>query len=77
MFRKNYAIENDATGLGLFLSRAFMRSFGGDLRYEHPHAEGDPASGGPAKQYAAGHPAYGAPGCCFVIELALAGDEEE
>ncbi|HME46314.1 MAG TPA: hypothetical protein VKF36_24740 [Syntrophorhabdales bacterium] len=24
----------DATGLGLFLSRAFMRSFWGDLRYE-------------------------------------------
>ena len=24
----------DATGLGLFLSRAFMRSFGGDLRYD-------------------------------------------
>ncbi len=24
----------DATGLGLFLSRAFVRSFGGDLRYE-------------------------------------------
>ena len=38
----------EATGLGLFLSRAFMRSFGGDLRY-------DP----------------GAPGCCFVIELAI------
>ena len=42
----------DATGLGLFLSRAFMRSFGGDLRY-------DPE----------------APGCCFVIELAIAGSE--
>ncbi len=39
----------EATGLGLFLSRAFMRSFGGDLRY-------DPD----------------APGCCFVIELAIA-----
>jgi len=39
----------EATGLGLFLSRAFMRSFGGDLRY-------DPE----------------APGCCFVIELAIA-----
>jgi two-component system, LuxR family, sensor kinase FixL len=24
----------DSTGLGLFLSRAFMRSFGGDLRYD-------------------------------------------
>jgi signal transduction histidine kinase len=44
----------DATGLGLFLSRAFMRSFGGDLRYD-----------------------AGAPGCCFVIELAIAGNEEE
>ena len=43
----------DATGLGLFLSRAFMRSFGGDLRY-------DPE----------------APGCCFVIELAIAGIAE-
>ena len=29
----------DATGLGLFLSRAFMRSFGGDLRYD-PGAPG-------------------------------------
>jgi signal transduction histidine kinase len=38
----------EAAGLGLFLSRAFMRSFGGDLRY-------DPD----------------APGCCFVIELAI------
>jgi signal transduction histidine kinase len=44
----------DATGLGLFLSRAFMRSFGGDLRYD-----------------------AGVPGCCFVIELAIAGNEEE
>jgi PAS domain S-box-containing protein len=39
----------EATGLGLFLSRAFMRSQGGDLRYEP-----------------------GAPGCCFVIEVAVA-----
>jgi PAS domain S-box-containing protein len=29
----------EATGLGLFLSRAFMRSFGGDLRYD-PYASG-------------------------------------
>jgi PAS domain S-box-containing protein len=43
----------EATGLGLFLSRAFMRSFGGDLRY-------DPK----------------APGCCFVIELSIAGMAE-
>jgi two-component system C4-dicarboxylate transport sensor histidine kinase DctB len=40
----------DATGLGLYLSRAFMRSLRGDLRH-------DPT----------------APGCCFVIELAVAG----
>jgi two-component system, LuxR family, sensor kinase FixL len=39
----------EATGLGLFLSRAFMRSLRGDLRH-------DPK----------------APGCCFVIELAIA-----
>jgi signal transduction histidine kinase len=39
----------EATGLGLFLSRAFMRSLRGDLRY-------DPE----------------APGCCFIIELAIA-----
>jgi two-component system sensor kinase FixL len=39
----------DATGLGLYLSRAFMRSLHGDLRH-------DPA----------------VPGCCFVIELAVA-----
>jgi len=43
----------DSTGLGLFLSRAFMRSFRGDLRH-------DPES----------------PGCCFVIELAIAGNAE-
>jgi PAS domain S-box-containing protein len=43
----------DATGLGLFLSRAFMRSFGGDLRYDSS-----------------------APGCCFIIELAVARKEE-
>lgn len=43
----------DSTGLGLFLSRAFMRSFRGDLRH-------DPE----------------APGCSFVIELAIAGDRE-
>lgn len=40
----------EATGLGLYLSRAFVRSFRGELRH-------DPA----------------APGCCFVIELAIAG----
>lgn len=28
----------DATGLGLYLSRAFMRSFRGDLRYEPDHS---------------------------------------
>lgn len=44
----------ESTGLGLFLSRALMRSFGGDLRH-------DPD----------------APGCCFVIELAIAGIDEE
>jgi PAS domain S-box-containing protein len=40
----------DATGLGLYLSRAFMRSLRGDLRLDST-----------------------APGCCFVIELAVAG----
>jgi PAS domain S-box-containing protein len=44
----------ESTGLGLFLSRALMRSFGGDLSH-------DPD----------------APGCCFVIELAIAGIDEE
>jgi two-component system, LuxR family, sensor kinase FixL len=39
----------DATGLGLYLSRAFMRSFRGDLRH-------DPEP----------------PGCCFVLDLAVA-----
>ena len=39
----------DATGLGLYLSRAFMRSLHGDLRHD-PNV----------------------PGCCFVIELAVA-----
>jgi len=44
----------ESTGLGLFVSRALMRSFGGDLRH-------DPD----------------APGCCFVIELVIAGINEE
>ena len=44
----------ESTGLGLFVSRALMRSFGGDLRH-------DPDT----------------PGCCFVIELAIAGIHEE
>lgn len=44
----------DSTGLGLFLSRALMRSFGGELRHD-PQASG----------------------CSFVIELALAGIDEE
>jgi len=39
----------EATGLGLYLSRAFMRSLHGDLRHDHA-----------------------VPGCCFVIELAVA-----
>ena len=43
----------DSTGLGLYLSRAFMRSFRGDLRH-------DPES----------------PGCCFVLDLAVAPDAE-
>ena len=43
----------DVTGLGLYLSRAFMRSLRGDLRH-------DPA----------------VPGCCFVIELAVAGSAD-
>lgn len=33
----------DATGLGLYLSRAFMRSFRGDLRHEPSH---DPSEAG-------------------------------
>jgi len=40
----------DSTGLGLYLSRAFVRSFRGELRHE---------------------PSL--PGCCFAIELAVAG----
>ena len=43
----------DATGLGLYLSRAFVRSFRGELRHD-----------------------ASAPGCCFVIELAVAGKDE-
>jgi len=44
----------DATGLGLYLSRAFMRSLHGDLRH-------DPT----------------VPGCCFIIELVVAGSTEQ
>jgi PAS domain S-box-containing protein len=40
----------ESTGLGLYLSRAFVRSFRGELRH-------DPS----------------VPGCCFTIELAVAG----
>jgi two-component system sensor kinase FixL len=43
----------DSTGLGLYLSRAFMRSFRGELRHD-----------------------AAAPGCCFVIELSVAGPYE-
>jgi PAS domain S-box-containing protein len=43
----------DSTGLGLYLSRAFVRAFRGELRYD-----------------------AAAPGCCFVIELPLAGSFE-
>jgi two-component system sensor kinase FixL len=43
----------ESTGLGLYLSRAFVRTFHGDLRHD-PHV----------------------PGCCFVIELAIAGPSE-
>jgi two-component system sensor kinase FixL len=42
----------DSTGLGLYLSRALLRSVHGDLRY-------DP----------------GAPGCSFVIDLAVVGTD--
>ena len=31
--------SSEATGLGLFLSRAFVRSFGGDLRYDQASAQ--------------------------------------
>jgi two-component system sensor kinase FixL len=44
----------ESTGLGLYLSRALLRSFRGDLRYD-----------------------AAAPGCCFVIELAIAGSPRE
>ena len=43
----------DATGLGLYLSRAFVRSFRGDVRHDSS-----------------------APGCSFVIDLAVAGSPE-
>jgi len=43
----------DSTGLGLYLSRAFVRSFHGELRHEPSVA-----------------------GCCFAIELAVAGPSE-
>ena len=44
---------SDSTGLGLFLSRAFVRSFRGDLRHDSA-----------------------APGCAFVIDLAIAGSHQ-
>jgi signal transduction histidine kinase len=34
-----FQLDAQATGLGLYLSRAFMRSFRGDLRYE-PESQG-------------------------------------
>ncbi len=44
----------EATGLGLYLSRALLRSFRGDLHYD-----------------------AAAPGCAFVIDLAIAGGSQE
>jgi two-component system, LuxR family, sensor kinase FixL len=35
---KPFQQQAEATGLGLYLSRAFMRSFQGDLRYEPTHS---------------------------------------
>ena len=44
----------DSTGLGLYLSRAFARSFRGDLRHDSA-----------------------APGCAFIIELAIASHQKK
>jgi two-component system, LuxR family, sensor kinase FixL len=44
----------ESTGLGLYLSRALLRSFRGDLHYD-----------------------AAAPGCAFVIDLAIAGGSQE
>jgi signal transduction histidine kinase len=54
---KPFQQQASATGLGLYLSRALMRSFSGELRYESPAAAA--ANGSP-------HPGRGA---CFVVEL--------
>ncbi len=54
---KPFQQQASATGLGLYLSRALMRTFSGELRYE------------PSQQEAL-HPSQHSPhGACFVVEL--------
>jgi signal transduction histidine kinase len=54
---KPFQQQASATGLGLYLSRALMRTFSGELRYEPPQ----PESVNPPQ----GHTR----GACFVVEL--------
>jgi PAS domain S-box-containing protein len=58
---KPFQQQASATGLGLYLSRALMRSFSGELRYEAPAVD---ASSAPTVKT----------GACFVVELNAAPD---
>ncbi len=55
---KPFQQQASATGLGLYLSRALMRSFSGELRYEAPY---------PPPHRPGNHGI--SPGACFVVEL--------
>lgn len=52
-----------ASGLGLYVSRAIMRSFGGDIAYEPPPRRADVGH--------AGDPEPRITGCCFAVFLPL------
>ena len=58
---KPFQQQASATGLGLYLSRAMMRSFSGELRYE--------GTNGAHSEAMTSSPEH-APGACFVVELA-------
>ncbi len=58
---KPFQQQASATGLGLYLSRALMRSFSGELRYEPPSAS-----------RTIDHGESLAAGACFVVELQAA-----
>lgn len=63
--------QDDArdTGLGLYLSREFMRSFRGELRYEPPGGGGYEPPGGGGYEPPGGGYDQGGRGATFIVEL--------